>query len=256
MNEPSQPVYPSGVPQKKKLSPMAWVGIGCGAIVLIGVLVMGGLVAAGGWFVKKQVDKFEDNPTMAAAELIVRANPDLEMVSSDPEKGTMTIKNTQTGETLTVNAEDIQDGKITFTDGKGETVSLDASQEGVTMTNEKGETATFGATAGAPKNLPSWVPTYPGGNVQGSYDATSSTEGRSAMFSVTTPDSVDDVMTFYENKLKEAGFTVEKTNVATNDQSSGGIVTGKSADEKDQVTVMVGTSDQGTSATVTVQDKP
>lgn len=246
---------PPPQPPKKGLSPLAWVGIGCGALALIGVLVLGGMAVVGGMFVKKQVQKFEDNPTMAAAELMVRANPDLELVSSDSEKNTLTILNKKTGEQLTINAEDAKEGRWSVTNEKGETASLDVSREGLKVTNEKGEVATFGATAGGPKNLPSWVPVYPGGTVRGTFDSTTG-EGRTLMFTVSTQDSLDEMATFYEGKLKDAGFTVDKTTMSSNDQASTTMLSGKADDGKREVGVMVtATPEQGTQAVVTVQDR-
>jgi hypothetical protein len=244
----------SPVPPKKGLSPLAWVGIGCGVLLLIGVLAMGGMAVVGGMFVKKQVEKFEDNPSLAAAELIVRANPDLEVVSTDRAKNTLTIRNQKTGETMTINADDAKDGNWTFTNEKGETASINASEEGLKITNEKGEETTFGATPGGPKNLPSWVPVYPGGTVQGTMDSTTG-DGRTVMFTVATPNSMDEMASFYEGKLKDAGLTVEK-NTFSADQSSTTMLSGKSEDGKREVSVMVtSTPDQGTQAVVTVQDK-
>ncbi|HEX6898233.1 MAG TPA: hypothetical protein VF789_00900 [Thermoanaerobaculia bacterium] len=245
---------PPGSPQpppRKGLGPLAWVGIGCGVLLVIGMV----LVAAGGWFAKKQIDKFADNPGFAAAELAVRANPDLEVVNSDREKNTLTVRNKKTGEVLTFNGEDLKDGKLTVTNEKGETVDFSASQEGVKITNEKGEVSTFGATEGGPKNLPSWVPVYPGGTVQGTMDSTTG-EGRTVIFTVSSQDAVDTVATFYEGKLKEAGITVEKTTMSSSDQSSTTMLGGKSADGKREASVMVSaTPGQPTQAVVTVNDK-
>ncbi len=251
MNGSPVPPPPGSPPPKKGLGPLAWVGIGCGVLLVIGMV----LVAAGGWFAKKQIDKFADNPGFAAAELIVRANPDLELVSSDREKNTLTVRNKKTGETLTVNAEDIKDGKVTVTNEKGETVDFSASQEGVKITNEKGEVATLGGSAGGPKDLPSWVPVYAGGTVQGTFESTNA-EGRTVAFTVSTQDPIDKVVSFYESKLKDEGFTVDKSTMSTNDQTGFSTVSGKSADGKREVGVVVtATPGQGTQAAVTVQDK-
>lgn len=244
---------PPGSPQqpKKGLGPLAWVGIGCGVLLVLGMMV----VAAGGWFAKKQIDKVAENPGFAAAELLVRANPDLEVVSTDRSKNTLTVKNKKTGETLTINADDANNGNWTFTNEKGETASFGATEEGVKITNEKGEETTFGATPGGPKNLPSWVPVYPGGTVQGTMDSTTG-EGRTLMYTVSTSNSVDEMATFYESKLKEAGMTVEKTNMSTNDQSSTSMLSGKTGDGKREMGVIISnTPDQGTQAVVTVTDK-
>ena len=247
----ASPPPPPGAPAPKKgMGPLGWIAIGCGAIAVLGIIAF----LAMGWFVKKQVDKYQDNPAMAAAELIVRANPDLELVSSDPEKGTMTVKNKQTGEVVTINAEDINEGKITFETAEGKT-EVDASSSGesgsVKVTGPEGAEVTWGGEA--PKDLPSWVPIYPGGDVQAALDATNA-EGRTASFSVTTSDSVDEVVEFYESKLGEAGLKVEKTTMESAGQRSA-ILTARSADDKQNVTAMVGQQDGKTTASISFQAK-
>lgn len=235
------------------MGPLAWIGIGCGALVLIGVVAMFFV----GYMAKRQLDKFEENPAMAAATLAVKLNPELELVSSDPEKNTLTIKNIKTGEVVTLSAEDIKDGKFTVTTAEG-TTTLDVDGSGedggsMTVTNEKGEVAKFSGGGSAPQNLPAWVPSYPGGTATGSYDMTTNDE-RTAAFAVTTSDSVDGVLAFYEEKLKGEGFEVQKSTFESNGQK-GGTVTGSSSDQKRSVNVIVGTSEQGTQATVTFSEK-
>lgn len=230
MSQPLTPPTPPPPPvQPQKRSPMFWVAIGCGVVVLLGLLAVGTC----GWFVKKKVAQFEANPAIAAAELAVRANPDMEVVESDPEKGTITVRNKKTDEVVTWNAADIESGKWTVETKEG--------------------TATFGGP-GAPANLPSWVPTYPNGTVQGTFDSTSA-EGRSAAFTVTTSDPVAAVLEFYESQLEGAGLSVQKS---TFDQAgtSGGTVSGTSEDQKRTVGVMVSTGEGQTTAVVTFNEKP
>ena len=252
----SEPVNPPVPGQKKKISTLGWVGIGCGAVVLLGILAMGAMVAAGGWFLKKQVNKFEENPAVAAAELMIKANPDVELVESDVKEGTITFRDKKSGEVVTMNAEDIEDGKLTITTKEG-TASFDASstEEGgvVKMTNEKGEEAVFSAGAGAPKNLPSWVPTYAGAKIEGSYDATTA-EGRNAMFTVTSSDSADQVAEFYESRLKAAGLTVERSSYESAGQKTIMLV-GKTEDDKRTVNVTVSTGEGQTQAMVNFGEK-
>jgi hypothetical protein len=248
---------PPGSPPapKKGLSPLAWVGIGCAVILVLGLIALGGLGAIGSYFIKKQADKFEKNPTMAAAELVVRLNPDLELVSKDEKTNSLTVKDKKTGEVTTISADDAKNGKITFKTDKG-TATLDAlGKDGGTLkvTNDKGEVTTMNAGAGAPQNLPSWLPVYPGGSVQGTFDTTNA-EGHSAAFTVTTKDAVSKVMDFYETQLKSAGLKVEKTTFSANGQD-GGTLSAKSDDEKRQATVLFGSANGETSATVTFQEK-
>lgn len=116
MNPPPAPPFHPPVPPapKKGLSPLAWTGIGCGTLLLI---VLALTVGAGILAVKK-VKEFAANPEKAAAELIVRANPELEKISSDDKTGVITVR-TKKGETLTLNYKDVADGKISFTDSSG-----------------------------------------------------------------------------------------------------------------------------------------
>jgi hypothetical protein len=253
----SEPMTPPPVPgQKKKMSALGWIAIGCGAIAILCILALGGAAFIGGRFLKKQANKFEQNPALAAAELAVRANPELEVVESDADEGTLTIKNTKTGEVVTMNAKDIEDGKLTFTTKEG-TTTLDgsASGEGGTLkvTNEKGEEAVFGTSAGAPKNLPSWVPVYSGAKVEGSYDATTA-EGRNAMFTVSSSDSVDQVAEFYQSKLEGAGLKVERSSFETAGQKTV-MVVGKTEDEKRTANVTVSSNEGKTQALVNFGEK-
>jgi hypothetical protein len=253
---PPPPPAPAPVPPPpapNKMSPLAKVAIGCGIVVVICALLAAAALSFGVHWVKKKVG---DNPTLAVAEAIVRANPELEVVDSDSKAGTLTIKNTKTGEVITMNAKDIQDGKLTVTTKEG-TTTFDGSQSGeggeMKVTNEKGEQATFSAGQGAPKDLPSWVPTYSGGTVEGAYDATTN-EGRSAMFTVTTEDSLDQVAEFYEAQLKGAGLTIQKNSYEANGQKTV-ILAGTSADDKRTATVTVSTNEGKTQALVNFNEK-
>lgn len=79
---------------KKGLSPLVWIGIGCGGLLLVGAVVL----SVGGYFAVKTASDFVgDNPAAAAAEAIVRINPELELVESDREGGTITVRESSTG---------------------------------------------------------------------------------------------------------------------------------------------------------------
>src|SRR5689334_19085406 len=184
-------------PAKKGMGVWGWVAIGCGVVLL---LVLG-TCFAGGMFLKNKIggmaDDFKKNPAKAAAEMAVKLNPDVEMVSSDDEK--MTVRDKKTGEEVTVNFADAKEGKFSFKTKEG-TTTFDANgaksgQGGtLTVTGPSGQVATFGAGSGA-GSAPSWLPVYPGATVSGNYDANTA-EGHAGAITVTTSDSVDQVMTF------------------------------------------------------------
>ena len=233
------------------MSPLAWVGIGCGVIIILCVIALGVV----GFFVKKKADEISKNPAMAAAKIAVQLNPDVELVNADEEHNTLTVKDKKSGEVLTFSAEDIKNGKFTIKSDKSGTTTFDGSGANggsLKVTNDKGEVATFNG-GGTPQNLPSWLPVYPGGTVQGTFDTTNA-EGRSAAYTVITTDPVSKVMDFYETQFKGANLKVDKSTFSSNGQD-GGTVSGKSDDEKRQASILLGTVDGKTSATVTFQEK-
>jgi hypothetical protein len=230
-------------PPKKGLGPLAWVGIGCGVLIVMGVIA----AAMGGYFLKKKLE----NPVMAAAELAIRANPDVELVESDSDAGTLTVRDKKSGKVFTINADDAKEGRISIESDEG-TATFDSS--GVRVTDEKGQESTFRAGAGAPKDLPKWIPNYPGGTTQGSYTA-NSPESRTAAFTVTTQDGVDEVLNFYQDKLEAEGLSVQKTTAESGGGVTGGTLTGTSEDQKRTVNVIVSSSNGETTAMVTFEEK-
>ncbi|HVT17043.1 MAG TPA: hypothetical protein VHQ90_12800 [Thermoanaerobaculia bacterium] len=244
-------------PPKKGLSPLAWIGIGCGVIIIIGAIAMAAGVGFLANWAHKKADRFEKNPAMAAAETIVQFSPDLEMVSKDEAAQTLTIHNKKTNETVTIAVDDIKNGKLKWKTDQG-SASIDmGSKEGfsVKTKDEKGQEATITAGAGAPQNLPSWVPVYPGAKSQGMFSASSNT-GSMQSFAVTTPDSIDKVAAFYESRLKQAGFSVQPTLMATGGTTSGGVIAANTPDGKRTMQIVLSTADNQTQAAVSYSEKP
>jgi len=245
---------PPPPPQKKGLGVLGWVAIGCGVIFLIVII----LFAAGGFMAKRFIDKAGKNPEMTAAKLLIKANPDVELVKSDDDAKTFTLRDKKTGEVMTVNLSDVRNGHLTMTDGKGATVNIGGQgTEGgfnATVTDAKGQTSTMHMSAGRTANLPDWLPVYPGGSAQGTYDTTTP-EGRSAMVVVTTSDTPQAVLDFYRDKLKAAGIEVNITTQEGNGGVSGGTVSGNTSDQKRSALVAVTTSEGKTQATVTFNEK-
>jgi len=241
---------PPPPPKKKGLGVVGWIAIGCGAILLLFLIGVAGL----GYMGKRALNKISKDPEMAAVTLMVKANPELELVKSDDEAKTLTIRNKKTNEEITVNMADLKAGKIKF-DSKEGSGSIDFSGTGsegginAQVTDEKGQTSTFSAGAGG--KLPDWLPVYPGGSAQSSWENDNAGE-HSAMVVVTASDSAEKVIEFYEARLKAAGLEVQKNA----DQSGNGMVSGTSADQKRTANILIGTSEGSTTATVTYTEKP
>ncbi|MBI4915188.1 MAG: hypothetical protein HY825_05015 [Acidobacteria bacterium] len=227
---PSQAAPIPGPAPKKKTSPLVWILVGCGGIVLIGLLVL----ALGTYFVGKKISNFakdaERNPAVAAAKVMALVNPDIEIVSSDDEAGTVTLRNTKTGEEITMNAEDIKQGRLKFKNEKGEEVTFEAQGEGgkdgLSVKSDKGEMH-FGS--GDAASIPAWLPSYPGSTPDGTYSARTP-DGDTGGYSFETNDGADEVASFFRRELEDAGFSIDSsgkqsagsTTIANLTASSGG----------------------------------
>lgn len=212
MTDPSvhTPPPPAGAaPKKKGLSPLAWVGIGCGGLLLLAVIAFAIAGAVGLSWLTGKAKEFEDNPAMASAKMMVRMNPELELVEADDEAGTLTIRNKETGEVMTVGLDEIEEGRIRFESEDGEeiTLGMEEGEEGegaFTVTDEEGNTR-MRIGAGGEEDIPEWVPRYEGAEPQGTYF--SQTDGEvSGGFSFETGDSVDDVLAYFAEAFAEAGL--------------------------------------------------
>jgi hypothetical protein len=209
---PAQPAAGAPAP-KKGTSPLVWILAGCGGLIVIVGIIFAGLTYWGYHKAKGYVESAKKNPAVAAAKLAVAFNPDLEIVSEDDEAGTLTIRNKKTGEEITMNAEDIKQGRLKFKNEKGEEVTFEGSgkegKEGFKVKTKKG-TMTFGHAEGeAP---PPWVPTYPGAKIMAS-SKEKTDEGLKGTYSFQTADSTGDVLKHYESELKRGGFEVERTDM-------------------------------------------
>ena len=238
-------------PAKKGMGALGWILIGCGGILLVGLIGVGACT----YWVKKKATGFleeaQSNPEMAAAKFAIGLNPDLEIVSTDDAAGTLTIHNKKTGETVTLSMADIKEGKFSMTTDSG-TSSVDMNSGGISVTDDKGQTSTF--EVGKPVAAPSWVPTYPNGSVEGAYSSDTS-EVHTATFVLKTSDSVADVLAFYEENLKANGMRADTTTYTANG-AAGGTVTASNADNSRTVSIAAGTTDgSGTAATITYVEK-
>lgn len=199
---------PAPEPAKKGLSPLAWVLIVLGVIL---VLLTGSCVACGviatRWMGQMAQD-FEDNPTKAAAEMVVRMNPDLELVESDDEAGTITVRNVETGEEMTFDFSEVAEGRFSFSDEEGEG-SLIFDEEGMTTTDSEGRVSRFGM--GSVEDLPDWVIRYAGAQVQGVGSSTGAEGEVAGAFQMTTSDDPQTVVEELRQMLEDGGFEIDST---------------------------------------------
>jgi hypothetical protein len=223
-----QPPPPPGtpVPEKKKMGPLAWILIGC-----LGLFVVGGILfAALGYFAfnkaKDVVGEFAENPVRESVEAMVRLNPDLELVSTDDQAQTMTIRNTSTGEVATFDWSDIQNGEFRWeADGEQYTVDTSEAAEGRLEVRDESGQGVFALGSG---EVPDWFPEYPGA-IEVNVLVSATQDGQdSTIWTFQSSDKVADVLGFYEQRLGADGWEVSKT-----ESSAGGIDQG-SVDAKQE----------------------
>jgi hypothetical protein len=235
-----QPQAPSRKPNKVLL----WVLGGCGGVVL---LVLIGFAVFFFW-VKQKVGNLQRNPAVAAAELIVRANPELELVATDYTKGTITMRDKKTGETLTMDATKIKEGRFAFKDGKGKEFRINALDGGTGTVQVQGPDAQASFGAASKDQTPAWLPTYPGTAVEGVASVTSKS-GASGTVVQRTSDSPAQVFEAFEKNLKAAGFTV-----GTVHTPDGGMVIGDQIPSRRHVVAAIGKNRGQTVVTLTYRE--
>jgi hypothetical protein len=239
-------------PQTKKMKPLLWILAGCGTLMVLAVAIVIA-IGAFGWYSFKN-SEWSKNPQMAAARFALSQNPAIEVVSMDDEKSTITIKEKSTGKVITMNAEDISKGKISFSENGKETFTIQANEEGKTGNIEfKSDKGTMKIGGSNSVELPEWVPSYPGSTPEGNFSMNSD-EGTTQSFSFTTQDSAENVIEFYETGLKNAGLKVTKGTY-----NQGGITTGTVAasddDQKRTASIAATNENNETKVNVTFMTK-
>lgn len=108
---PGHGATPEHGSRKKGLSPIAWIGIGCGGLLLLSLIL---LIGGSFWLFGVAKDlgaDFQKNPERAQAELIIKFTPEFTKVSTDEVAGTITFE-TDGGEVKTLTFDQINAGQM------------------------------------------------------------------------------------------------------------------------------------------------
>ncbi len=232
---------PPASPATRKTSPLVWIMVAVlGVFILFGVAVLGG-----GLFLVHKAKQagldsqlMRNNPGLATAKLLAATNPDLEVVSSDDQRGLITIRQKSTGKTMTVNFADMKAGRLTFKEDGKDSVTLEAHGDG-----------------GSPSALPSWIPPYPNSRPTSTFRIDSGDQGSSASFKFQTQDQPKGVLAFYEQGLKQNGFRITASTASESGGSSGGLISGEDTAGRRTVVVTVGSAGPGATVSVTYSQK-
>lgn len=190
MEQPAQiPPTPQAAPAKKGMSVGAWIAIGCGGIVVLGLVV----AVVGGMFLWGAVKGVLDNPEKTAAEMVVALNPELKAISKDDNKGEMTIR-TKDGKEMTLSYQDISEGRFEITDADGNITrigSADLSQ------------------------VPGWVPRA--SDLKDGFSTYYATSGNevSGQFSGKSSMPPEDLQSFFEAEASSLGLSSSSSSTST-----------------------------------------
>lgn len=205
---PFLPVQPAGESQfasnRSSSKTLMYLGIGCGVLALLGVTAV---ILGIGWGVKRVggiVSEIQANPEKFAAQMIVNADPNLELVKSDDAKGEITVRLRSTGELKTVTYKEAAEGKLT-------TPAPASMPAGGSPPSTTATSAWHGA--------PDWFPTMPG-LTPGESGLTSSEGGRETIHLTATGNApIDEIVAFFSDELDKLGFTITRQS-----QSAGPLV--------------------------------
>lgn len=244
---------PAAGPPRKGLSPVVIV-----LLVLAGLFVVAGLaVLAGGLFLVHKArqagvdaDLMRTNPGLAVAKMLAATNPDIELVDVDESTGKVTLREKSSGRTVTLDFEQIRQGKISFETDEGESGTISAQEGGGQITGRSG---TVEWQAGVEVRLPAWLPAYPGAEVKGSTTSRTS-EGEFASTILLTQDPVERVSAFYRQALERAGMKVDIASHTEGGRAD--VISATGSDNRRRASVIVGREDEGTVVTLTAQENP
>ncbi|MGA2274167.1 MAG: zinc ribbon domain-containing protein [Bryobacteraceae bacterium] len=218
---------PPAMPVQRKTSPIVWI-----LVIVLGLFVLGGVAVVGvGMFVVHKAhqigldpDMWRRNPGLAASKMITAFNPNMELVRVNEGDGTITMRDRRTGHEVTMSFNDVQHGRFHM--------------------NMRGDNGASVEIGGDTSKIPSWIPAYPGSKPEVAFTG-SSDQGEGGTFTFKTPDSPQDVMKFYQDKINGMGM---KTNLVANTSDGGTIAA--SGENGSSLNVTAGASGGQTSVTV------
>lgn len=257
MSTPYPPTPPPQAPMAppKKTSPWIWILGGCGVLVVLIVLAL----VATGLFVAKKVkdagldpDLLKKNPAVAVTKMLAAANPDIEVLDVDEDRGIVRLRDRKTGKSMTMDFEDVKKGRIVMKGEDGEEVTLQGGDSGGGLFSMKSKDRNV--SIGGKWNPPSWVPTYPGATVTASATGQDA-EGEAGGGFFETNDSLEQVLDYYENELKGEGMQVTRNVFSPDGKNTVGSITAADEGNKRYVNVNYGVSDKGKMVHLTYSTK-
>ncbi len=220
-----QPPMPPPIPTKSGVPVWVWIIVG-----LLGLFMLAGVaVVATGVFVAKQA---ANNPVAMMAKIAAMANPNIEVLSVDEASGKVTIKDKESGKTVTVSLDDLKQGKLEIS----------------------GEDGKIQVGANVDAKIPQWVPIYPGAKQQNVMSTqTAEADGGTMMLEV--KEEFGKVKAWYEEQIKAGGFESKMMTSTEGSEGPGAMFVASKNDEKQSLHIILNTEPEFTRATITFGSK-
>lgn len=249
-------MQPQGPPPKKS-SVLMWVLIGVGGFVLLGILAAG----IGSYVLYRTVknagfdsELMQKNPGLAMAKMVTAMNPDYQTVTTNDSTGTITVREKSTGKIVTLRFDPEKKSMVIVDeDGKESKISVSGDGKNTGGVEFQGPDGTVKIGTSAGNSPPSWVPVYPGASVQGLGSA-QTPDSDTYSFGFKTSDPSAKVMSFYQDQLKSAGFTLNQF-VTSGQIGQGGMISAEDAGKKHSVVLIVAVDNGESNVSVTAVEK-
>jgi hypothetical protein len=168
------------------------------------------------------------------------------MVDSDEDAETITIREKSSGKVVTLNYEDIKEGRISFESDEGRVEIRGNPDDGEgTMTIQTGEGET---RIGGGGEVPDWIPAHSATTSRRSVLRSRGPTGDTGQALFTVDAGVAEVAAFYEEELEKAGYEVSVTTHSSGEGSLS-VVTG----QREGGTIIASVSQDGAETQVAVQ---
>ena len=233
-------------PNKNGLPTIAKVGIGCGIVAIIAVIAA---VIGIKWLVGFGQEKL--------VELVLKQNPEVEYVDMDKDKGTMTLRHKETGESYTVSFEDIKNGNLSIKGNDGNEVfsmeSTGGGNGGVTINSSKGGQMQIGSHVDL-SNVPDWVPLYPNTSKETSAMVSKNPQGKNfGTLAFDSNDSADQISAHFKAALENGGYSMNENQ--TSGKLNQLILSGNHPEESRTLNIVISDSGEKRALIINYEEK-
>jgi hypothetical protein len=161
---------------------------GCLGLIILTIVIIGGFVR---FLHKSGIDPvlMAKQPAHAAANMIAKSDPDLEIVSADEKTGIVQVRYRKSGVMMEMNVKDGRNAKL---------IAIGEQRKNI----NRSQSLPFDNS-----HCPAWLPRYPGA-VEECFKPNSTNENNGSVEFKTT-DSSRKVAAFYKDSFEKDGFMVE-----------------------------------------------